>query len=337
MKLALILPPITLEERYNRAISYVAGSLPPLGLLSIATVLKNSGHEVILLDGSLLTLSDIMARIEGFSPDIAGITAMTIMWPKVKMLSARLKKRSPSLNIIVGGVHASIVKEGALSELPDIDAVAWGEGEFSLLEYLHNFPGLESAGPIAGIAYRLKNGDIVVGPEREPIKDLDILPIPDRSFVELKKYTGAFEQYKFLPVTNMVTARGCPFKCTFCLPDLLGEGVRYRSVENVMREIKYLVEGLGVRDIAFWDDTFTLSPQRVFSLCESMISEGIRFSWSCQGRADCVGPDMLKIMAKAGCWKIFYGVESLVQKNLDTLRKGETVEQIFKAVGMTKN
>ena len=105
----------------------------------------------------------------------------------------------------------------------------------------------------------------------------------------------------------------------------------------MISEIKYLINDIGIRDIAFWDDTFTLKPDRVFSLCEHIISEKIKFSWSCQGRADCVSPDMLEAMAKTGCWKIFYGVESLVQKNLDTLRKGETVEQIFKAVRMTKN
>ena len=125
MRVALILPPITLKERYNKAIAYVAGSLPPLGLLSIATVLKNSGHEVIVLDGSMRSFSDIMLEIEVFKPDVAGITAMTIMWPKVKILSSELKKRWPSLNIIVGGVHASIIRESALSELPDVDAVAW--------------------------------------------------------------------------------------------------------------------------------------------------------------------------------------------------------------------
>ena len=91
---ALILPPITLKERYNKAIAYVAGSLPPLGIisLSIATVLKNSGHEVIVLDGSMRSFSDIMLEIEVFKPDVAGITAMTIMWPKVKILSSELKK-----------------------------------------------------------------------------------------------------------------------------------------------------------------------------------------------------------------------------------------------------
>ncbi|HAH21044.1 MAG TPA: hypothetical protein DCL49_09105 [Candidatus Omnitrophica bacterium] len=336
MRVALILPPITLKERYNKAIAYVAGSLPPLGLLSIATVLKNSGHEVIVLDGSMRSFSDIMLEIEVFKPDVAGITAMTIMWPKVKILSSELKKRWPSLNIIVGGVHASIIRESALSELPDVDAVAWGEGEFSLLEYLQEFHKLESAKPIAGIAFKLNNKNVVIGHNREPIKDLDILPIPDRVFLPVTKYVGAFEQYRLLPVTNMVTARGCPFKCTFCLPNLLGSGVRYRSVGKVISEIKYLINDIGIRDIAFWDDTFTLKPDRVFSLCERIISEKIKFSWSCQGRADCVSPDMLEAMAKTGCWKIFYGVESLVQKNLDTLRKGETVEQIFKAVRMTK-
>jgi radical SAM superfamily enzyme YgiQ (UPF0313 family) len=335
MKVALVLPPITLEERYNKAIAHVAGSLPPLGLLSIATVLKNAGHEVIVLDGTMLSFGEMMLKIESFRPEIVGITAMTIMWQKAKTLSLQLKKRWPSLNIIVGGVHTSIIREKALSEMPDIDAIAWGEGEFSMLEYVQNYAELESARPIDGIAFRARDS-IVVGEDREPIKNLDTLPIPDRSFIPVQKYIGAFEQYRRLPVTNMVTMRGCPFKCIFCLPDLLGSGVRYRSAEKVVEEIKYLINTFGIRDIAFWDDTFTLNRNRVFSLCEQIIEERLPFIWSAQGRADCVTADMLEMMAKAGCWKIFYGVESLVQKNLDTLKKGETVEQIFKAVKLTQ-
>jgi anaerobic magnesium-protoporphyrin IX monomethyl ester cyclase len=335
MKVALILPPITLEERYNKAIVHVAGSLPPLGLLSIATVLKNAGHEVIVLDGTMLSHAEIMLKIEGFQPQILGITAMTIMWQKAKILILELKKRWPALNIIVGGVHASIIREKALLEIPDIDAVAWGEGEFSMLEYVGHCARGESARPIDGIAFRTKDA-IVVGKDREPIKDLDTLPVPDRSFIPVQKYIGAFEQYRRLPVTNMVTTRGCPFKCLFCLPNLLGSGVRYRSVEKVIEEIKYLILNFGIRDIAFLDDTFTLNRNRVLSLCEHIIKEKLPFIWSAQGRADCVTAEMLEQMAAAGCWKIFYGVESLVQKNLDTLKKGETVEQIFEAVKLTQ-
>lgn len=337
MKVALILPSITLEERYNKAIAHVAGSLPPLGLLSIGTVLRNAGIEVRVLDGSIRSFEDIIREIDDYHPDIAGITAMTIMWPKVKFLTRELKERWPHLNIIVGGVHATLIREKALLEIPHIDAVAWGEGEFSMLEYTESLNRKDLTRPIDGITFRNQDGNLVVGKDRISIKDIDSLPIPDRQLVNVKGYVPAFEQYRCLPVTNMITTRGCPFQCIFCLPGLLGKGVRYRSVANVMNEIEYLVEKFGIRDIAFWDDTFTVNKKRVFDICELLIQRKFDLVWSAQARADCVTPEMLKIMKKAGCWKLFYGVESLVQKQLDTIKKGETVEQIFQAVNWTKN
>jgi len=336
MKVALILPPISLEERYNKAIAHVAGSLPPLGLLSIGTVLKNAGIEVKVLDGSVRSFEDIMEEIENYNPDIAGITAMTLMWPKVKFITRKLKEKWPDLNIIVGGVHATLIKEKALQEIPYIDAVAWGEGEFSMLEYNESISNKNLTKPIDGIAFRNKDGNLIIGKDRISIKDLDILPIPDRRLVPVNNYVPAFEQYKRLPVTNMITTRGCPFKCIFCLPDLLGKGVRYRSVEKVMDEIEYLIKEFAIKDIAFWDDTFTLNKKRVFTVCESIVEKKLNIIWSAQARADCVTPEMLDKMARAGCWKLFYGVESLVQKNLDTIKKGETVAQIFQAIKWTK-
>lgn len=336
MKVALVLPPISLEERYNKATANIAGSLPPLGLLSIGTILKNAGHDVTVLDGSVCSFNDIMAKIKDFVPEIVGITAMTLMWPKTKLLSAELKEKWPDLNIIIGGVHPTLIKEKALLEIPHIDAVAWGEGEFSMLEYTEKFSDLNSIDPIAGIAFRHKDDKIVIGPDRKPIKDIDVLPVPDRGLVLTTNYVPAFEQYKKLPVTNMFTTRGCPFQCIFCLPNLLGKGVRYRSVDKVIEEIDYLLNEFGIRDIAFWDDTFTLNKKRVLAICERIIEKKINFIWSAQARADCVNPEMLDVMARAGCWKLFFGVESLVQKNLNTLKKGETVEQIFQAIEWTK-
>jgi radical SAM superfamily enzyme YgiQ (UPF0313 family) len=336
MKVALVVPPIALEERYNKALANVTGSLPPLGLLTIGTMLREAGHDIRVLDGSVRTLDDIMSEFKEFVPDIVGISAMTLMWPKVKLLSKKLKEQWPKMNIIVGGVHATLIREKALSEIPDIDAVCWGEGEFSMLEYVDSFSNLNYREPIDGIAFRHNGGNFTIGKDRQPIKDINILPIPDRTLIPVHNYVPAIEQYKDHPVTNIFTTRGCPFKCIFCLPDLLGKGVRYRSVDNVMKEIDILVNTFGIRDIAFWDDTFTINKKRVFAICERIIENNLNFIWSAQARADCVTPDMLDIMSKAGCWKVFYGVESLVQKNLDTLNKGETVEQFFEAIGWTR-
>lgn len=336
MKIALVVPPISLQERYYKALVDVAGSLPPLGLLSIGAVLKRAGHDVRVLDGSVRSSDDMLSEIARFSPRLVGITAMTVMWPKLKLFSRALKEMQPGTHIVAGGVHAYLIRQRALSEIPFLDAVCWGEGEFAMLEYADRILNSSAPKPISGLAFRSNEGKIVVGPDREPIRDIDSLPIPDRSLVPVTGYVPAIEQYKRLPVTNMVTTRGCPFQCIFCLPDILGKGTRQRSVDRVMEEIELLETDFGIRDIAFWDDTFTLNKRRVYDLCDRLQQRKRKTVWSAQARADCVTPDMLGRMARAGCWKVFYGVESLVQKNLDTLNKGETVDQIFQAVAWTR-
>ena len=336
MKIALVVPPISLQERYYKALADVTGSLPPLGLLSIGAVLKRAGHDVRVLDGSVRSSDDMLSEIARFSPRLVGITAMTVMWPKLKRFSCALKEMRPGTDIIVGGVHACLIKQRALSEIPSADAVCWGEGEFAMLEYADRIVNSPAVKPISGIAFRSHEGEIVVGPDREPIRDIDSLPIPDRSLVPVASYVPAIEQYKKLPVTNMFTTRGCPFRCMFCLPDILGKGVRQRSVDRVMEEIELLETDFGIRDIAFWDDTFTINKRWVYDLCDRLLQRKRKTVWSAQARADCVTPDLLGRMARAGCWKVFYGVESLVQKNLDTLHKGETVDQIFQAIAWTR-
>lgn len=336
MKIALVVPPISLEERYCKALADIAGTLPPLGLLSIGAVLKRAGHDVRVLDGSMRSSDDMLSEIAGFSPQIVGITALTVMWPKVKAFSCALKQMQPTTSIIAGGVHACLVREKALSEIPFLDAVCWGEGEFAMLEYADSKANSSTPAPISGIAFRNREGEIVVGPDREPIRDINSLPIPDRSLVPVSSYVPAIEQYRRLPVTNMVTMRGCPFRCMFCLPDILGKGLRQRSVDRVMEEIELLETDFGIRDVAFWDDTFTVNRNWIYDLCTRLRQSKTKIIWSAQARADCVTPDMLGTMARAGCWKVFYGVESLVQRNLDTIKKGETVHQIFQAIAWTR-
>lgn len=335
MNIALILPPISLEERYGKGIAKVAGSLPPLGLLSIGAVLREGGHKVIVIDGSREDFSTMMLRLQEFLPQIIGISSMTCMWPKAKQLAAILRNRFPNSFLIAGGVHPTLMKEACLAEVPSLDAVVYGEGEYTALELCNKIEGGESLSAVNGLIYR-DDGEIVKNPPREIIANLDLLPFPDRELVDVRGYTPAFEQYKRKPVTNVFTARGCPFQCIFCLPNLLGKRVRYRSPENVMAELKELKERYGIRDVAFWDDTFTLNKKRIYALSDMMKSENLGIVWSAQARADCVDRDLLREMADAGCWKLFYGVESLVQKNLDTLKKGETVEQMFDAIRWTK-
>lgn len=335
MKIALVLPPMTLEERYGKAIAKVGGTFPPLGLISLGTYLKKYNYDVKILDGSRMDYASMLNILSEYKPDIIGITTMTFVWEKVKKIIIELKQKFPQTFIVIGGAHATMYRKVCMNESPLLDAVVYGEGENTLVELMQAVQNKGKLSNISGLIYR-ENGIIIEAPPRELIDDIDSLPIPDRSLVNISEYVPAFSQYRKLPVTNMFTTRGCPSKCIFCFPEVLGRKVRYRSPESVISEIRYLQEKYGIRDIAFWDDTFTLNRKRVLEITQLIIKNKIQLSWAAQARADRVDKELLTAMRESGCWKLHFGLESMVQKNLDFLRKGTTVEQNANAARAAK-
>lgn len=335
MKIALILPPMSLEERYGKAIAKVAGTLPPLGLLYLGAVLKKARHSVSICDGSKEDFASILNRLLDMKPDVIGITTMTFVWPKVKKIIPVLKKNFPKSFVVVGGVHATMAKGKCLEEEPLLDAVVYGEGENTIIELVERIARKDPLNGVKGIIFR-DGSRIVENEPREVIENIDEIPFPARELVDISVYVPAFSQYKAAPVTNIITTRGCPYHCIFCIPDTLGKRVRFRSPENIIYEIIQLKSKYGIKDVAIWDDTFTLSKSRIIKFCYLLLEKKLGIFWSAQARIDCVDKELLELMAKAGCWKLHYGVETLVQKNLDTLKKGTKVEDAFNAIDWTK-
>jgi radical SAM superfamily enzyme YgiQ (UPF0313 family) len=140
-----------------------------------------------------------------------------------------------------------------------------------------------------------------------------------------------------LPSTNIIASRGCPFACTFCSSrNIWGRKYRTRSVGNVIEEIKFLVQSYKIKDINFWDDLWGLDRAWTEEFCRRVIDEKIDISWSCERRVDTVDLEILKLMKKAGCYSIFYGVESFDQDCLDAVSKGIRVEQAEKTIKLTQ-
>jgi anaerobic magnesium-protoporphyrin IX monomethyl ester cyclase len=164
------------------------------------------------------------------------------------------------------------------------------------------------------------------------VEDLDSLPFPDRSVVDLSRYLPSPTFYHRLPHESIIGSRGCPFQCTFCHTD---PHTRMRSARNIVDEIEMLHRDHSVVDVAFWDDTFTLSERRATKVCDELLRRNLRIDWCVNARADKVNLALLRHMKRAGCWRVLYGIESGVQKNIDTLKKELTLEQITEAVRMT--
>ncbi|PIN79615.1 hypothetical protein COV16_03270 [Candidatus Woesearchaeota archaeon CG10_big_fil_rev_8_21_14_0_10_34_8] len=318
MKVLLIFPPQNLKARYSHNIGNVGGFLPPLGLCYMAAVLEKAKHEVRIMDCPVndYRINHIMDEINSFKPEVVGLAAITSLAKVTKGICTEIKKQSPNITIMIGGPHATIMPKEVAKEM-EVDIVLVDEADNKIVEILEDLP-------------KYKKEKIV---ECEKVKDLNVLPYPARHLLDMKKYTSLPNAYKTTPyVTHMVTSRGCPYTCTFCF-DALGK-FRQRSVENVIGEIKLMQKEYGVKEIAFWDDILTLNKDWTHKLCDALEKEKI--VWSCYTRLNLVDLPLLKHMKKAGCWNIFYGIESGDDELLKNIRKMMTVDQMKQSIRWTQ-
>jgi radical SAM superfamily enzyme YgiQ (UPF0313 family) len=189
-------------------------------------------------------------------------------------------------------------------------------------------PGSGELKGIKGLVWR--NGDrIVVNPDRPFIRDLDQLPIPRHDLLPLQQYRAPLVRG---PYAFVVTSRGCPGQCTFCIKHVsYGRSVRIRSPENILEELELLVD-LGVRHVHMYADLFTVSREQVMGLCELMLERQLDLSWTCNSRVDFVDPEMLQLMKRAGCWMISWGIESGNEEVLRRAHKGIALDQVERAL-----
>lgn len=321
MRIMLIFPPLVLERRYAHNVGDVGGNLPPLGLLYIAAVLEKDGHEVQVLDAPVenLNLEGVLERISKFHPDFVGISAITSLAGKTKALCEGIKQRYSKIGIFIGGPHPTILPKEVL-EQTGADVVIVDEAETVISDLIRNFE-------------KYKEQKIVRAGE---VKNLDDLPFPARHLIDLKKYTALPNNYKLTPNSiHVVTSRGCPYPCTFCFD--ANSGFRQRSVRNVIAELKHLKEKYDVKEIAFWDDTFTINRNWVMEFCEAMVREKMNIFWGCYSRLNLLDAELLKKMKKSGCWTMFLGIESANQELLDNVKKKMTVEQMREKVRLVQS
>jgi radical SAM superfamily enzyme YgiQ (UPF0313 family) len=247
------------------------------------------------------------------------------------MQAARLvKKVDPEIVTMAEGAHFNTLDVASLEKYPALDAVFRGECEETCEEVARGLP-LED---IKGLTWRAADGRIVRNPSRPLLKDIDRIAFPSRHLVNNDFYIRPDTTSK---QTTIVTNRGCPFSCTYCLANQMsGLRNRMRSPENVVAEIKECIEKFNIRGFLFRSDLFTATPRWVMELSDLIISEGLDIDWACNSRVDTISEDMLRKMKASGCWIIAFGVESGDQDVLDKLNKKATVEQSFEAVDLCR-
>lgn len=318
-----------------------------LGLLYIAAVLREQGHEVAVLNADYENRCDYLDQrgifsgfdayktihenedhhiwedtvkdVLEFGPDYLGITMYSANFKAAKIIAGKIKKVNREIKIVVGGVHPTLAPEKTLQR-KEFDYLVRGEGEIPLLELLSG----KSEENIAGLSYK-RDGNIFINALSEPIVDLDVLPFPARDLIINTDGNTDYGQ--------IITGRGCPFSCTYCAsPAMWGrKSVRFRSVANVIEELLLIKKTYPHNIIYFEDDTFTLRRIRIKELCKEIIRCGLDIKWKCDTRADCLTEEMVILMKEAGCVCVKMGVESGSEKILKKINKRVNKETILNA------
>ncbi len=333
MRIALIYPRFgNIENQPNiKAVANNYGLFPPLSLAYVAAIAKKAGHEVKLIDANALNLSkkEILKQVRVFNPDIIAFTITTYMFYSVLEWIYFLKKNTEA-KTLVGGAHMVLYPKETMSH-KEIDYGIIGEAEETVPELIYALEKNKPLENIKGICYR-KGKNVIITPKRGLVRDLDKIPFPLRDQLQNERYFSFVSKKKNF--STMITARGCPFKCIYC--EQGNKFYRMRSAENVVDEIEECYNNYKVREIDFFDPEFTINKKHVIDICKEIGRRGIRIAWSCRSRVDTVDGEMLKEMSKAGCYRVYYGIESGVPFILKTLKKGTNLEAIRKSIALTK-
>ncbi len=342
MKILLLNPPslnnkkFTREGRCTQEQGVWATLWPPLSLVVTGAVLDAAGHNVRIIDCPSESMGwDILKKhIIEFSPRL-------ILWstgtPSIKNdlgISTYIRETCSGVLTAVFGTHVTALDIQCMEQFPDVDYIIRNEPEITARELAGMIQDGNSASGVAGITFRNSDGKIVSNPARPFVTNLDDLPFPAWHLLNKLNYSLPLKGRNFLIVAPQ---RGCPFKCSFCTcQTYYGNKLRKRSPENIVAEIESNIERFDVHDFFFWSETFVVDKVYVSDLCHAILDRGLNISWTCNSRVDTVDAGLLKLMARAGCWMISFGVESGDQKVLDESEKGIRVEQAYSAVQMAK-
>ncbi len=292
-------------------------ALPRMGLPMIGTILKNAGHEVIIFceDIAPIDWADV------YSADLVGVSSITVTAPNAYVVGDKV--RAKGIPVVMGGVHPTFLPEEALEHS---DYVVRGEGEEVILEFIEVLDGKREPSTVKGLSFKKDDGEFEHVPMKPLIQDLDALPFADITLIR---------GHKRIPLTPIVTSRGCPYDCTFCsVTPMFGRGYRFRSPENVLDEI----EEKKADKVFFYDDMFNAKRDRMFAILQGIVDRGLKLLWNAQVRTNIVkhkgkeDVEMLTLMKKSGAGFLYIGFESINPETLKAFNKGQDVDDIVESI-----
>lgn len=309
----------------------------PIGLAYIAAVMKKAGHEVSIYSQDVYHYDEDHLRdfLDANRFDAVGVSVIGgyYQYRKLLKLSKAINESKNRPYYILGG-HGPAPEPEFFFKKTGADAIIIGEGEISAINLLNALEAKKSPAGVNGVAY-MDGGRCVINPRQELIKDIDTIPFPQWDMFHMDYYSllrmpHIKNSERCFPV---LSSRGCPFKCNFCYR--MDKGVRVRSNESLIEEIKILKRDYHISYIAFGDELLMVNPQRTVSLCEAFIKEGLNVKWDCNGRLNFASKEVLEVMKKAGCVFINYGIECFDDEILGVMNKNLTCEQIVKGIEAT--
>lgn len=315
------------------------GFAPPLGLLSLTSVLRKhlpELFEISLIEQALfdLTSADLKKRLLAFKPDLVCFSCLSVEANELRELCALSKQLFPAVPVWIGGPHATVFYDWELLT-GNVDAVGLGEGEQTFLEMVQAWLAGRALDTVPGLAL-LREGKVALTPEREPIPDLDALPLPAWDLVDFDKYSLQISMNGFVhstPWALLFSTRACPYQCVYC-HDIFGKKVRKRSLESVMTELELLVNTYGVKEIHIVDDIFNLDLPRAKAICDEIVARGLKIKIAFPNglRADRMDRELIQKLKAAGCYSITYAIETAsprlqarIKKNLDLDKAREVI------------
>lgn len=322
MRVLLVHPP-----RRGRPESGV--SVPPLGLLYLASSLEAAGHRVGLIDARVEALRGprLLERARSFAPELIGLGGLTPVFED-SVSTARLLS-SIGAPIVLGGPHATVRGARVLEEVPEASYVVRGEGERALPALVSALARAADPAEVPGVVTR--GGE---GPQPATIEDLDALPVPARHLLPARGYR--YPLWRSSRIVTALTSRGCPFRCIFCEKAVHGDPYRARSAASVADELEGVLAAGPEPFVIFYDDLFTLRRERVLSICDEIVRRGLRFHWKAEARVEQVDRELLRAMKRAGLAMLAFGVDSGSDDGLKFLRKGFRVEHVRRAFALCR-
>lgn len=311
----------------------------PLGLAYIASVCRDAGHDVMIYNQDIYHwpeehLSNLLGK-ERFDAVGVGVIGGYYQYKKILKISEAINKSKQRPFYILGGHGPSPEPEYFLRKT-SADAVVIGEGEVTVIKLLNAISARKDLSLVDGIAFiDRKTNEFVRTKRRELIHDVDGILLPAWDIFPMEHY-ALFAPYSIKKKDRsmiMISGRGCNFKCNFCYR--MDKGLRIRSAESIIQEMKILKNKYSISNIAFFDELLMNSVKRVSRLCKRMIDADLNMTWGCNGRLNYADKELLKLMRQAGCTFINYGIESIDDNALRIMGKGLTVKQITEGVENT--